>query len=222
MTIESDVVVVNFWGNGFGMRVRIALEEKEVMYEYKEVDLTATQRSQLVLEMNPVRRSVPILIHQGRPVCESINILEYIDEVWKGNGVPHLLPHDPSDRAIARFWVHFIDNKLFSSQTKFLKSKGEAKEECKKELIAEFKQLEDVLGDKLYFGGDNFGFLDIAFIPISSMFYGYETHGNFKFEEECPKLSAWVRRCATRESVSNVLPDPLKMYQVHKIFYGIQ
>lgn len=112
MTIESDVVVVNFWGNGFGMRVRIALEERGVMYEYKEVDLIATQRSQLVLEMNPVRRSVPILIHQGRPVCESINILEYIDEVWKGNGAPHLLPHDPSDRAIARFWVHFIDNKV--------------------------------------------------------------------------------------------------------------
>lgn len=79
---------------------------------------------------------------------------------------------------------------LFSSQTKFLKSKGEAKEECKKELIAEFKQLGEVLGDKLYFGGDNFGFLDIAFIPFSSMFYGYETHGNFKFEEACPKLSA--------------------------------
>ncbi|KAG5515843.1 hypothetical protein RHGRI_036777 [Rhododendron griersonianum] len=189
MTTESDVVVVNFWGNGFGMRVQIALEEKGVTkYEYKEIDLTAIQRSQVVLEMNPVRRSVPILIHQGRPVCESVNILEYIDEMWKGDGVPNLLPHDPTERAFSRFWVHFIDNK------------GEAKEECKKELIAEFKQLEEVLGDKLYFGGDNFGFLDIAFIPFSSMFYGYETHGNFKFEEECPKLSAWVKRCAARES----------------------
>lgn len=113
MTTENDVVVVNFWGNGFGMRVRIALEEKGVTnYEYKEIDLTAIQRSQLVLEMNPVQRSVPILIHQGRPVCESINILEYIDEIWKGDGVPNFLPHDPSKRAFSRFWVHFIDNKV--------------------------------------------------------------------------------------------------------------
>lgn len=46
MTTESDVVVVNFWGNGFGMRVQIALEEKGVTkYEYKEMDLTAIQYS---------------------------------------------------------------------------------------------------------------------------------------------------------------------------------
>lgn len=216
------MVVVDFWGNGFGMRVRIALEEKGIKYEYREEDLTNPQRSQLVLDMNPVRKSVPILIHQGQPVCDSAAILGYIDETWK-DGFPSLLPRDPYDRAIARFWTHFLDNKVFSTQAMFLKSKSDrAKEESKNELIGELKQLEAVLGDEQYFGGANFGYLDVVLIPFSSMFYGYESHGNFKLEEECPKLSAWVKRCLARDSVRKVLPDSVEMYELHKKFYGIE
>lgn len=109
---KSDVVVVDFWANGFGMRVRIALEEKGIKYEYREEDLRISQRSQLVLDMNPVRKSVPILIHKGNPVCDSAVILEFIDEMWKEDGSPHLLPEDACERALTRFWVHFIDNKV--------------------------------------------------------------------------------------------------------------
>ncbi|XP_027183326.1 probable glutathione S-transferase parC [Coffea eugenioides] len=219
---NSSVVVVDFWGNGFGMRVRIALEEKGIKYEYREEDLTNPQRSQLVLDMNPVRKSVPILIHRGQPVCDSAAILEYIDETWK-DGFPSLLPRDPYDRAIARFWTDFVDNKVFSTQAMFLRSKGDrAKEESKNELIGELKQLEAVLGDEQYFGGANFGYLDVVLIPFSSMFYGYESHGNFKLEEECPKLSDWVKRCLARDSVRKVLPDSVEMYELHKKFYGIE
>ncbi|XAR59354.1 Glutathione transferase [Bertholletia excelsa] len=222
MSTGCGVKVVDYWGNGFGMRVRIALEEKGVQYEHIEEDLINPQRSEIVLQMNPVRKSVPILIHKGRPVSDSLAILEYIEDTWKGDNFPFLLPQDPYERACARFWINFIDNKLFSSQTKFLKSKGESKEEARKELIADLKKLEEVLGDEVYFGGDKFGFLDLAFIPYSSMFYGYEAYGNFSLEDECPKLSAWVKRCIARESVSKILPDSLKMYEVHKKFYGIE
>lgn len=119
--MASEVLVVDFWANGFGMRVRIALMEKGIHYEHKEGDLRIPQRSPLVLEMNPVRKSVPILIHKGRPVSDSLAILEYIDETWK-EGFSLLLPKDPYERAQARFWVHFIDNKvsdLYFSLIKF-------------------------------------------------------------------------------------------------------
>lgn len=111
---------------------------------------------------------------------------------------------------------------VFSSQTKFLKSKGEAKEAAKAELIEDLKLLEGALGDKPYFGGEDFGFLDVVFIPFTSMFHGYESHGNFKIEDECPKLMAWVKRCMERESVSKILPDPVEMYDLHKKWYGIE
>ncbi|PON82383.1 S-crystallin [Trema orientale] len=149
-------------------------------YDYKEEDLKIPQRSQLVLEMNPVRKSVPILIHEGKPVCDSAVILEYIDEMSKEEGFVRLLPEDAHERALARFWE-----------------------------------------TNPYFGGNEFGFLDLAFIPFSSMFHGYESHGNFELEIECPKLSAWVKRCMARESVSKVLPDSSEMYELHKKWYGI-
>jgi glutathione S-transferase len=71
---------VDFWCNEFGMRARIALREKRVPFEFVEEDLRVRQRSDLVRRMNPVHRSIPILIHAGRPVCGSMNIVEYVDE----------------------------------------------------------------------------------------------------------------------------------------------
>ena len=73
--------LLDFWPSMFGMRVRIALAEKGVAYEYVEEDLK--NKSPLLLQMNPIHKKIPVLIHNGKPVCESSIIVEYIDEVWK-------------------------------------------------------------------------------------------------------------------------------------------
>ncbi|MQK21889.1 glutathione S-transferase family protein, partial [Escherichia coli] len=91
-------------------------------------------------------------------------------------------------------------------------SKGDEQEVAKKGFIESLKQLEEVFGDKPYFGGDTFGFVDVALIPFYCWFYTFETFGNFKFEEVCPKLVAWAKRCAQRETVSKTLPDEKKVY----------
>ncbi|XP_048553707.1 glutathione S-transferase U20-like [Triticum urartu] len=214
---KSSVTCVDFWANGFGMRMRIALREVGVAFEYVEEDLRVCERSELVRRMNPVHRSVPILIHRGRPVCGSLNILEYIDEVWSALGeTRRLLPGDPADRADARVFP------VFPAQTRFLKSKGEEKYAAKEELVEQLKRLDEVLGDKAFFSGDAFGFLDVVLIPFSSMFRGYEQHGGFDLEVECPNLMRWVKRCKERESVRAVLPDETKMYELHKEWYGIE
>lgn len=74
-------------------------------------------------------------------------------------------------------------------------------------MIDNLKLLEKELGDKPYFAGETFGFLDIAFVPYSSWFEAYEGG----IEAECPKLMAWVTRCMERESVAKTLPDPKKV-----------
>ncbi|KHN27766.1 Glutathione S-transferase 3 [Glycine soja] len=206
--MADEVVLLGTWASMFGMRVRIALAEKGVKYEYKEENLR--NKSPLLLQMNPIHKKIPVLIHNGKPICESAIIVQYIDEVW--NDKAPILPSDPYERAQARFWVDYIDKKVNDTWRKMWLSTGEEHETWKKEFISVFKQLEEALGDKPFYGGDTFGFVDLGLIPFYSWFYTFETYGNFKMEAECPKLVAWAKRCLQRETVSKTLPDEKKVY----------
>ena len=107
---KEEVVVLDFWPSAFGMRVRIALEEKGVQYEFKESN--PFDKSDLLLKSNAVHKKIPVLIHNGQPICESLNIVLYIDETW--NDKSPLMPQDPYDRANARFWADYVDKNVSS------------------------------------------------------------------------------------------------------------
>ncbi|XP_043716283.1 probable glutathione S-transferase [Telopea speciosissima] len=204
----NEVVFLSSWFSPFGMRIKIALAEKGIKYEYKEENLQ--DKSPLLLKMNPVHKKVPVLIHNGKPICESLVIVQYIDEVWKEKC--QLLPSDAYLRAQARFWADFIDQKVFECSRKTCMSRGEETEVAKKELIESLKVLEGELGKKHYFGGEKFGYVDLSFIPFYIWFYSYEKFGKFSMEAEFPKLTAWTERCLKKESVSNSLADKEKVY----------
>ncbi|KAL6313432.1 hypothetical protein AAG906_003704 [Vitis piasezkii] len=169
--MADEIILLDFWPSMFGMRVRLALAEKGLKYEYREEDLW--NKSPLLLEMNPVHKKIPVLIHNGKPICESLIIVQYIDEVWCDKSP--LLPSDPYQRAQARFWADYIDKK---SALSFWKESLE----------------------KPYFGGEKIGFVDVALVTFSCWFYAYETFGNFSIEAECPKLIAWTKRCMERRA----------------------
>lgn len=106
--MADEIILLDFWSSPFAMRVRIALAEKGIEYEAREEDLS--NKSSLLLEMNPVHKQIPVLIHKGRPVCESLIIVQYIDEVWSHKSP--LLPSHPYQRANAKFWADFVDKKV--------------------------------------------------------------------------------------------------------------
>lgn len=206
---KDEVILLDFWVSPFALRAKIALAEKGVEFEARQEDLLGS-KSELLQKSNPVYQKVPVLLHNGKAVNESAIIVSYINDVWP---TPAFFPPCPYGRATARFWADFVDKKVFEAGSKIWKNKGDEVEVGKKEFIEALKLLEGALGDKDYFGGETFGFVDIILIPNTAWFYAYEQYGGFKVEEETPKIAAWIKRCLERESVSSGYPEPMKVYE---------
>lgn len=100
---------------------------------------------------------------------------------------------------------------MFETGGNIWKNKGEEAEAAKVEFIEILKNLEGALGEKDYYGGDNFGLLDIIGIPLTPWIVGFEKYGGFKVEEEAPKFAAWTKRCLQRESVAKAVSQPEKV-----------
>lgn len=111
----AEVKLFGMWASPFSHAIELAVKLKGVQYHCIEEDLSS--KSPLLLQYNPVHKKIPVLVHNGKPIAESLVILEYIDETWKNNP---LLPNDPYHRAIARFWAKFVHEQVRKSVPSFL------------------------------------------------------------------------------------------------------
>ncbi|XP_028115866.1 probable glutathione S-transferase [Camellia sinensis] len=127
-------------------RVKTALKLKGIEHEFIEEDLA--NKSPLLVKYNPVHKKIHLPLHNGKPICESLVILECIDETWKGTPI---LPKDPREIAMARFWANFIDEKCFPAILKALSSKDDEQEKAMEEASEDLKTLEAQLNDKKNF-----------------------------------------------------------------------
>ncbi|KAJ8512486.1 hypothetical protein OPV22_002920 [Ensete ventricosum] len=193
----------------FSTRVRIALNLKEVAHEFVTVEIFG-QKSEILLKSNPVYKKIPVLLHHGNPICESMVILHYIDDVWARS--PSILPSHPYDRAIARFWVTYIDDNLLNTIWGMIMaaSKGAAKEatgraaEILQTLEEAFKQCSQ---GKNFFGGDAIGYLDIALGSYLGPLKAGEKLSNMELldEKKVPLLAGWAERFSKHDAVREVL-----------------
>jgi glutathione S-transferase len=158
-----------------------------------------------------------VLIHSGKPVCESIIIVQYIEEAWDSKA-PNLMPKDPYDRAIARFWAAFVDDKIVPCIRGVFTGQGEQLQKAAEDSVTNFLLIEEALrtnssfSGKAYFGGDEIGLVDIALGGLSEFIKCVEkvTDTVLINPGKMPLLSAWMDRFCKSDGVKEVMPDPVK------------
>ncbi|KAK1290069.1 Glutathione S-transferase U17 [Acorus calamus] len=214
------VKVLGAWPSPYAMRARMALNLKSVDYEYVEEDLT--NKGELLLTSNPVYKKVPVLIHDDKSICESMIIVSYIDEVWTDG--PSLLPSDPHERATARFWAHYVDDKWLPALIEMVKSQtDEAKAEEMKKVVEGLQLFEEAFKKcskgKPFFNGENIGYLDVAIGSYLGSIRMVELMmGGFKLlhDDKTPLLAAWAERFCAGEAVKGVIPEAERLLEFVK------
>ncbi|KAE8705650.1 Glutathione S-transferase U7 [Hibiscus syriacus] len=191
--MADEVKLFGMWASPYSRRVELALKLKGIPYEYIEEDLS--NKSSLLLKYNPVHQKIPVLVHNGKSIPESLVILEYIDETWRNN--PVLLPRDPYKRSIARFWAKFIDEKILITTRKVSFTTGKEQDQAMEELSEQLKLLENELKGKPYFAGEAIGYLDIVVANFLVFWFRnlQEALGiNMFTKERFPIIFEWIEK----------------------------
>ncbi|KAM3756249.1 hypothetical protein ACB098_02G098000 [Castanea mollissima] len=172
----TEVKLHGRWSSPYVYRVIWALKLKGIPYEYIEEDLF--NKGPLLLQYNPVHKKVPVLVHGGKPT-------------WPQNP---LLPNNPYERAMARFWVKFADDNTDKDSPFWLlfRSSGEKQEKAIKESLEILKVVEERgLGEKKFFGGDKIEIVGVKLLDAHAF----------------PRLHAWQKNLKEVPVIKENLPD---------------
>nr|CAB3500346.1 unnamed protein product [Digitaria exilis] len=217
MSEASAVRVIGLWPSPYVIRVLIALKLKGIEYEF--VEEVVGKKSELLLKSNPVHKKIPVLLHHGKPICESLVIVQYIDEVWS-SGAPVILPVDPYTRAVHRFWAQFVDDKLPPGIRTLRGMGGDGdKDQAVEQLSAALQLLEEAFvklsQGKNYFGGDSVGYLDVALVSHVGWVKAAEKIAGVSILDKAkfPNLVAWAHRLCAHPAVADAIPHADKFVE---------
>ncbi|KAM5470208.1 putative glutathione transferase [Microsporum audouinii] len=159
---ESDLKLYGSCFCPFVQRVWVALEVKDIPYQYIEID--PYKKPDSLLEVNP-RGLVPAIRHGNWGCYESSVLLEYLEDLDIGK--PLLPPGDPQLRAHCRLWVDHINRHIIPCFYRLLQEQDLAKQisytEQLKDHISKLVNASHVHGP--FFLGRSISFVDIHFAP---------------------------------------------------------
>jgi glutathione S-transferase len=218
---DGGLTLLGFWSSPYVLRARFVLNLKGIPYKYVEEELFGDgTKSALLLASNPAHGGkVPVLLHHGRPVAESLVIAEYIDEAFPDRR-PRLLPSDPHERATARFWAVCVEQKMVPAWAPvFCGRTLEERVKAAGELVAVLETFEGVLagGRMEFFGGESAGLVDVAlggflwWLRASEAMCGVKTIDPAR----TPLVAAWAERFSALDGVREIAPDVPRLAEYH-------
>lgn len=194
----QDLKLVSFDLCPYVQRASIALAEKNVAFERINIDLA--NKPDWFKKISPLGK-VPLLMVGDEVLFESAVIVEYLDETV----APKLHPADPLIRARHRAWMEFGSSILANIWT-VETAKDQAAFDQAITLVAEkFGRLEEQLGEGPFFAGREFSLVDAVFAPVFRYFEAFEQRVDLGVFEGRPKLVAWRKALAGRQSVKDAV-----------------
>ncbi|KZT21089.1 glutathione-S-transferase [Neolentinus lepideus HHB14362 ss-1] len=207
----QDLIFYAGWFCPFVQRSWVALEEKGIPYQYKEVN--PYKKEKHFLDINP-KGLVPALEYKGKALYESLVICEFLEEAYPEHQ-PHLLPADPYERAIVRLQIDHISKALIPAFFRALQAQEKDTQEADlQDMYKALRQLaEKVKGP--YFLGEQFSLVDVAIAPWAVRDYVLAEHRGYKREDVGSGWKEWAEKLETRDSVVRTSSDKVHYEEIY-------
>lgn len=174
----------------YAQKVWIALEESDIPFSLREVDLFGRDRSMYLLRLNP-KGQVPVLVTpDGSAVTESERILD-----WIARQSPALSPENAD---AASTWRHCLLSKVAPyGKQRILGGGASAKKGLRAALGELEKQLQAFEG---FAAGGSFSVADAAAVPLVQ-----RLDSEFGLPEDLPRLQSWWEQVKSRPAVKKTI-----------------
>ncbi|KAF2102397.1 glutathione S-transferase domain-containing protein [Rhizodiscina lignyota] len=159
--------------SSYAQKVRIALREKGIPFDYKTPDGLGSGSYIADLHKANPRHEVPALVDGDFTVWDSSVILGYLEDKFPEHP---LLPADPKGRASAKMIEEICDTQYEAINWGYgeVVWQSRATGDLQEKMVAEIKRqtsvmyswLESELGSNDYFNGSTFGYADVCVAPM--------------------------------------------------------
>lgn len=189
----------------YAQRARLVLSAKKVRYDRVNMDLN--NKPDWFFDIN-CYGEVPVIIHRGKNVYESLICSEYLEEAFPD---PKLYATDVYQRALERIYFNHWTKKGIPSFYSLLKA-GSGDRALLEKLQQNIGKMEEFLAtaDKPYFHGDTPGFPDYMVWPWFERMAMLETITDCKVMtvEKFPRMVGWVESMWKDPAVQECQIDP--------------
>lgn len=111
---ELTLYAESTWLSPWVFHALVALEEKCLPYTVQVVSVPMAAETKAMLRAKAILGKVPILVHGGTWISESLAISEYLAERFPAPAHPRLFPADLGERARARQVMSMLRTSLFA------------------------------------------------------------------------------------------------------------
>ncbi|CAE6429535.1 unnamed protein product [Rhizoctonia solani] len=170
------------------------------------------QRDEKFLEKFP-KGLVPGVLHQGKPIAESLVILEFLEDAYPQ--VP-LLPSDPYARAQVRYAVDGVSKSILPPFYRLLQAQeAEKRDEARQDLYKGLQTFAKAITGP-FWAGEQLTHADIALLPFIVRLPILEAHRDFKKSEVGHGFEAYAERVVNLPSVQRTISDSERYQEVYE------